>query len=390
MAYDVRFLKGTSASFEAQKTAGQLDKNTFYYIDEKHLYLGEILLSNDDDVKAAVDRIRANEQAIADIKAELDELVDPGGTGGGSISSQLAALREELEGRIDDNADAIKAEKERAEAAEGTLQSNINTVSGTVDSLLADVEAHGTAIETLTTNLDNLDNKVTGYNNRITENTDNITDLQTNFGTLSTTVGEHTTQLTTLIGTDTSLSVRAIAIDELTKQLIPESAEEAMDTLQELAAWLQQHPTDAAEMNKNISANATAIENLQTAETTQNASIQALQEAVQAINNADTGILAQAKGYTDTEVEKLNGLITNLGTSVSANTSAIAAINHVDTGILAQAQNKIDLAFQNLGTAAYKAIEDFDAAGSAAAALNEAKEYTNTALTWGILTETQE
>lgn len=56
----------------------------------------------------------------------------------------------------------------------------------------------------------------------------------------------------TLIGSDTGKSVRTIANDELAAQLIPESAQESLDTLAEIAAWIQEHPDDAATMNAVI------------------------------------------------------------------------------------------------------------------------------------------
>lgn len=59
-------------------------------------------------------------------------------------------------------------------------------------------------------------------------------------------------KVVTLEGDDTGKSVRTIANEELAKQLIPENAKESMDTLEELAAWLQAHPDDAAKMNEAI------------------------------------------------------------------------------------------------------------------------------------------
>lgn len=56
----------------------------------------------------------------------------------------------------------------------------------------------------------------------------------------------------TLIGSDTGKSVRTIANEELAAQLIPESAQESLDTLAEIAAWIQKHPDDAATMNAAI------------------------------------------------------------------------------------------------------------------------------------------
>lgn len=63
-------------------------------------------------------------------------------------------------------------------------------------------------------------------------------------------------KVTTLIGSDAAKSVRTIANEELATQLIPQSAKESLDTLQEIAAWIQSHPDDASAMN-------TAITNLQ-------------------------------------------------------------------------------------------------------------------------------
>lgn len=56
----------------------------------------------------------------------------------------------------------------------------------------------------------------------------------------------------TLIGTDTGKSVRTIANEELAAQLIPEGAQESLDTLTEIAQWIQDHPDDAAAMNAAI------------------------------------------------------------------------------------------------------------------------------------------
>ena len=57
-----------------------------------------------------------------------------------------------------------------------------------------------------------------------------------------------------LIGEDAGKSVREIANEELAKQLIPEGAQEALDTLEEIAKWIQDHPGDAAAMNAAIEA----------------------------------------------------------------------------------------------------------------------------------------
>lgn len=56
----------------------------------------------------------------------------------------------------------------------------------------------------------------------------------------------------TLVGTDTGKSARIIANEELAAQLIPENAKESLNTLAEVAAWIQSHPDDASAMNAAI------------------------------------------------------------------------------------------------------------------------------------------
>lgn len=69
------------------------------------------------------------------------------------------------------------------------------------------------------------------------------------------------TAATALVGDDTNKSARTIANEELAKQLIPETAKESMDTLAEIAAWIQSHPDDAAAINSEL----TAVKNKVTA-----------------------------------------------------------------------------------------------------------------------------
>lgn len=72
--------------------------------------------------------------------------------------------------------------------------------------------------------------------------------------TLTDRVGTVEGNVTTLVGADTGKSVRTIANEELAAQLIPEGADESLNTLQEIAAWIQEHPDDAAAMNAAITA----------------------------------------------------------------------------------------------------------------------------------------
>ena len=120
MAYNVKFLKGTAAQYNG--LASNKDANTFYYVDNKDLYLGSIKLSNAEDLAAAIVRIAANEThignvltlttteksnlvgAVNEIKAEIKALV--GGETGGitemikAVTGDLSTLTTEARGTL--------------------------------------------------------------------------------------------------------------------------------------------------------------------------------------------------------------------------------------------------------------------------------------------------
>lgn len=381
MSYDVRFLKGIRANYDALPVK---DANTFYYVDETDLYLGEILLSNAEEVAAAVQSIELNAQAIKTLQDELDALVDPEGTGGGSISTQINTLRTELTAMITSNADDLAAEVSRAKGIESGLRTDVDKAIQDLAALQGIVEENETDIE----------KKVSDLNTAVGTNTSDIATLKSGdvevrarleetglaVDALEKDVDAVEAAIATLVGSDADKSVRAIASEELAAALIPEAAAESLDTLQEIAAWIQSHPEDVADINEAILA-------LQGNDTTQGEKIASLEEAVAAINNVESGLLAQAKAYTDAEILKVSGSQEELEGAVSDLEEAIAAINNEDTGILAQANSAIDAAIEalGLGTAATKNVEYFDLAGAADQALADAKAYTNEALTWGVI-----
>ena len=382
MSYNVKFLKGTGANYNALAVK---DKNTFYYVDESDLYLGEILLSNADEIAAAVASIELNAQAIQTLQDELDSIVDPDGTGGGSISSQINALRDELSARISSNTEAINAEVSRAKGIESGLRTDVDKVSGDLSALSATVSANEEDIEKkvsdLSTTVTENEGALGAISATVGEHTGQITTLQEDVDTLTEDVDAVETAIATLVGGDAEKSVRAIAAEELAAQLIPDAAKESLDTLQEISAWIQAHPDDVADINAAILA-------LQGSDLQQSEDINSLEEAVAAING-DAGILAQAKDYTDTQVGALGTTVSNNKTELDGEIEnlqkAIDAINNEDTGILAQADANIinAIAELGLGTASKKDVEYFEVAGAAADALSEAKAYTNEALTWG-------
>lgn len=72
-------------------------------------------------------------------------------------------------------------------------------------------------------------------------------------------------QVATLIGTDTDKSVATIVAEKVAELLIPENADASLDTLEEIAQWIQDHPDDAAAMNSSISVLQTKVASLEDA-----------------------------------------------------------------------------------------------------------------------------
>ena len=138
----------------------------------------------------------------------------------------------------------------------------------------------------------------------------------------------------TLIGSDTSKSVRTIANEELAAQLIPANAEEALDTLQEIAAWIQEHPGDAATMNAALEALEDKLElgtyddNGTTKEyATVKAYVEAMIATVQAASHSHSN-KSVLDGITSTLVSNWNTAYTNNHTH--SNSAILAGIDQND------------------------------------------------------------
>ena len=385
MAYNVNFLKGTSQSFADLAVKS---KNTFYYIDEKDLYIGDIKLTNGEDLAAAVIDIAKNKGDIDIIKAQLDDLT---GNGGGGGDSSITDLLSELNAKVGANERAIQAETERATAAEGQLTTSIGQVAADLALLTQTVNNNETDIEN---KVSALDERLATAEEAVASNSSLVTSamskLQEQTATISVMQGDISdleTLTDLLVGADANKSIRAIAIEVLAEQLLADGLTENFASLQELAAWLADHPEEAAEMNAAIQQNTAAIQALSGTVTGHGTVIEGLLKSLEEIQAEETGVLALAQKYTDEKVAivtgSLNEYITSNDSAVEALEGEIEAIKNPETGLLAQAQEKIKELQNTLGTAAYKAVEDFEAAGSVAAALAEAKAYTDTALTWG-------
>lgn len=161
-------------------------------------------------------------------------------------------------------------------------------------------------------------------------------------------------KVTTLIGSDSNKSVRVIANEELAAQLIPANAQEALDTLGEIAAWIQSHPGDVATINANL----TAINNI-----------------LDGIGGA--GESATVVAYVDAAISALSignyALASDL-TALAARVTALEAVSHSHTnktvldGITAEKVAAWDAAEQNAKTYAAGLASNYATAAQGAKA----------------------
>lgn len=234
---------------------------------------------NDTTVKAG---IKTNKDDIAALNALVGDTAVAT-----QISTAVTAAKTELKGGTSDTdaSATIAGAKKYADKLDTAMDAR-------VDALEASIGEGGSVSAQITAEINKLDKADTAvdgkYVSAVSETDGIITVTRADLPDYSETYAakKHThavadvtglqtelDKVTTLIGSDASKSVRTIANEELAAQLIPENAKESLNTLQEIAQWIQDHPDDV-----------TAI----------HAAIAALQTKV-----GDTSVAAQIKAVTD-------------------------------------------------------------------------------------------
>lgn len=190
-------------------------------------------------------------------------------------------------------------------------------------------------------------------------------------------------------------SVKKTVADEIAK--VVAGAPESFDTLKELSDWIATHGQDAAEMNSAIVALQNILDGIGDTESGEKATVVAyVTDAIAALNIGDYATAAQLTALAG-RVTTLEGAshthankeLLDTYTQTEANLADAVAKKHVHTNateldkIAAGDKAKWDAMEQNAKDYADGLASNYDAAGSAAGALADAKEYTDTALTWG-------
>ena len=249
----------------------------------------------------------------------------------------------------------IAEAKSTADAAQGDVDA-LETLVGTIPEYATAKDIVGYVNEK-TTGIAK-DSDVQDLKTKVGTNTDDIAAIKADYlktadkTALQGSIDEVSGKVTTLVGADANKSVREIANEELVNQLIPEGAKESLDTLQEIAAWIQKHPDDASAMNQAITALQKLVGTIPTEGVTATDIVGYIQEVIAAEKQAREA----GDGALDTRVKTIEGKLGDGDGSVSK--------------MIEDAKNEA------ITTAAGDATTKANAAQSAAEAT--AKTYTDT------------
>lgn len=186
-------------------------------------------------------QVKSNKEAIAKLNGDAETE--------GSVAKAVADAKTALEEDIASAAAAASA----AQKDVADLEAYVGTIpeGASAESVVEYIDEKTAGIATDAA-LDSLTSRVATAEGKITTAEGEIDTLQADVDAVE-------ASIETLVGTDTSKSVRTIANEELAAQLIPEDAQESLDTLQEIAAWIQSHPSDASAINAAIEALKTQV-----------------------------------------------------------------------------------------------------------------------------------
>lgn len=338
-------------------------------------------------------------QVKADIKANADaiKVLNGSDTTAGSVAKAVADAKKEINDKIgtvpaDKTVAQMIADAQTAATYDDTkVKEDIKANADAIDALEAavgDVEGLATTDNTVVGAINEVLNEVVAHKNSI-DNT-----------------------VATLVGEDKNKSVREIANEELAAQLIGEGAKESLDTLEEIAAWIQSHPDSASAMNKAIEDLEKLVGTLPEGATATTV-VGYVDEAIAALKIGDyakAADLTAAVGRIAQNETDIAALKTAVGEGGSVDSKITAAVEALDADVssaaveagkgvqvqVVEVDGKVttvnvtgnyDNAYDAKGAAAQALTDaksyadglagDYDAKGAAAQALSDAKDYTD-------------
>lgn len=366
MAYNVKFLKGAAAAY----TAATKDANTFYFTeDDNQLYLGEIKLSNANDLNAAIARIVVNEGHIGNVE-DLST----------AAKSSLVLAINELKSEL--------AVLTGGEGADGGIADMIEAVTGDIADLAT--ANKGNLVEAI----NELNDKV-----KITVTTDETTEGMAKSYTIkqnNITLGVIDIPKDMVVTSGEVVTLEEDEVDgydagEYIKLTIKDSNDVlyiAVGSLVDIYKGSGDAGIEGQKVRVTVNQKTRLIEAF--LETGSVGTNEIIDKNVTAAKIADKTI---------TNAQIANGTITNellsddLKTIVGGIQKAVTKVEEGENnGCLfvtnfdaVEGEQKVEVPVHGLGTAAYADANAFEAQGSVNTALENAKEYTDTALTWGTI-----
>ena len=212
-----------------------------------------------------------------------------------------------------------------------------------------------------------------------------------------------TDTLSSIVSDDTGKTIREIANEELVSVLITEDAKESLDTLEEIASWIQSHPDDVTAMNLSINdlknsahshTNKSILDNITEEKITDwdshqqytDNAISGLSE-VYDIKGSSESAITISKEYVNEKIDELVNVYDAKGSSLSALTESKTYSDETLNSAKAYVNGKVDGKFDAIGSASSALTEakayadslatNYDSAGSASSALTAAKTYAD-------------
>jgi hypothetical protein len=297
---------------------------------------------------------KVNELANGQVKTNTEAIatLNGGANTEGSVAKAVADAKAGLETKIS----AVDAKAVAAQTAADNAKSAADAVDAKVGAV-----PEGSTVMTEIQKVKDAAYNDTEVRGLIKTNADNITALT---GRADAVEGK----VSTLVGEDAGKSARTIANEELTKQLIPEGAKESLDTLQEIAAWIQNHPDDASAMNAAIAALKTKVGDIPEGATATTV-VAYIKELVDAEKVRATG----AESALDTRV---NAVEAKLGDGEGSVSKQIEAAVKVESDARIAADSALDGKITTAKAAADKAQGDVDALKDVVATKAAASDVT--------------
>lgn len=255
---NVQFKVISKANWDA--ATGIKDSGTFYRVQNTNgsydLYLGEQLLSNQDEINAAVGRLQLAEGEIDSlqtltagfdgktIKKYIDDAI--AGVSAGELAAKIQANTDAITAINDTSTGILAQAKADSQTKVNTLKtSEIDPLKGRMTTAEGEIDALQSAVGDASKGL-----------------VKDVADLKTENGNQATAIQGVQAQVTTLVGADSSKSVREIAGEEINTIIGAANSADDINNVKDLIDYVNENGADLAAVVAESNANKTWIDSV--------------------------------------------------------------------------------------------------------------------------------